>query len=103
MELITYSKITNEGYTLEYKLDNKNDIYSLSNASTHIGEEIYKSSKTNFANNKFKIEFSGNKSLIIDNIEHKIAHYVILQEKENFRYLVSVKDFKLLFTQIILK
>lgn len=103
MELITFFKIINEGYILEYKLDNKNDISSLTNVSTHIEEEIYKSSKTNFPNNKFKIEYSGNKSLIIDNTEHKIAHYIILQEKENSRYLISVKDFKLLFTQINLK
>lgn len=102
MELVTSIQLINEGNILEYKLNNENTSYNLTNVSTHVGDEIYKLNKTekDFVNNKFKIEYSGNKSSIIDNIAHNTAHYILLQEKENSRYLISVDSFRQLFTQI---
>lgn len=99
MELVTYFQLTNEDDILKYKLNNQHTDYDLSNVSTHVGDEIYKlnKNKKDFANNKFKVQYSGNKSSIIDNIEHKIAHYILLQEKENSRYLISVDLFNQLF------
>lgn len=99
MELVTYFQLTNEGDILKYKLNNQHTEYALSNVGTHVGDEIYKlnKNKKDFVNNKFKVQYSGNKSLTIDDIEHKIAHYILLQKKENSRYLISVDLFNQLF------
>ena len=102
MELVTSLQYNKHGDILEYKLNDQDELFILTNAATHTSDEIYKLIKmdSNPVNNKFKIEHSGNKALIIDNIDHNIVQYIILQEKESKRYLLSVESFRKMFTEI---
>lgn len=102
MELLSFIQPINEGDALEYKLHNEEKNHLLTNVATHVGDEIYKlkKAKKDTVNNKFKVEYSGNKNSIIDGLNHEVAHYILLQEKAGLRYLVSVDLFREIFTPI---
>lgn len=99
MELITFIQLTNEGDTLEYKLNYKNDInYFLTNVAAHIDRVIYKFRFPTEGTNKdkFIIKYSGNKQ----NEDRDVAYYVLIKERETSQYLISVDDFHTTFIQI---
>lgn len=101
MELITFRLPINDGDALEYKLNDQNDIYTLTNVAKHLnGIYEFKEPIEGTGKDKFIIEYSGNKDLIIDDLTSKVAHYVLLKEKEGSRYLVAVDLFKQMFISI---
>jgi hypothetical protein len=99
MELITFIQLTNEGDTLEYKLNYENDVnYFLTNVAAHIDNVIYKFRfpTEGTKKDKFIIKYSGNKQ----NQDRDVAYYVLIKQRESSQYLISVDDFLTTFIQI---
>ena len=100
MELITFIQPINEGDALEYKLNNEEQSYYLTNAATHLGG-IYKFRKPSkgTANDRFKIHYSGNKTVVVD-VEQDLVHYVLVKEKEASEYLIQKDTFEKRFQEV---
>lgn len=96
--MILLSAIHKTEDILEYKIYGSERLFNLKNISEH-RDGIYKfiEPKECSENYKFMIEYSGNKETIIDNLQYEITHYILLQEKENPRYLIDKKLFDILF------
>lgn len=85
---------------IEYKVYGSNKVQFLKNALPH-RDAIYKFKDPEKGAEKdlFMIIFSGNRETLIDGLKYQIAHYILLKEKENSKYLIDVEMFNTLFTK----
>lgn len=87
---------------LEYKIYGSDKLFNLRNISVH-RDGIYKFTepKEGSEKDRFMIEYSGNKDTTINNLNFEIAHYILLKEKENSRYLIDVDLFNYLLIKVL--
>lgn len=100
MELVTFDQLDGEENVLEYNLNNEVKVHYLTNVAKHISPIYkFKNSKNGNVKDKYIIKFSGNKKSLNDSQD--VAYCVLIKEKEASRYLISVDEFNLNFTEII--
>ena len=99
--MILLGALHEKGNIIEYKVYGTNDLKFMKNVSVQ-GDEIYKFKNPykGHENEKFMIKFFGNITKYYDSLNYEIAHYIILKEKENSSYLISVDLFEELFQKI---
>lgn len=83
---------------LEYKIYGTNNVQYLKNVSVHMdGVYKFKDPFKGSEKDRFMIEISGNRETSVDGVKFEVAHYVLLKEKENSRYLIDKELFDTLF------
>lgn len=96
--MILLSAVYEVSDRLEYKIYGADKLFNLENISSNRdGIYKFKSPIDGSEKDKFIIEYTGNKKNIIDNLQYEIAHYILLKEKENSRYLIDKELFDILF------
>lgn len=86
---------------LDYKLYGSDHLFTLKNMSSHLdGIYKFKSPVEGSEQDRFLLEYIGNKVIIVDKLQNEIAHYILLKEKENSRYLIDKELFDILFIKI---
>lgn len=99
--MILLGAIHENGDSIEYKVYGSDKGQFLKNVLSH-RDAIYKFKDPAKGAEKdlFMIIFSGNRETLIEKIRYDIAHYILLKEKENSKYLIDVEMFNNLFIKV---
>lgn len=96
--MILINNLREEQENLFFNYFGSKEEFKLINVSKQ-RDAIYKFKKPQSAskNDRFIIEYFGNKPTVIDGMNYEIAHYILIKKDENSAYLIKRDQFDFLF------